>query len=199
MKRLLLTIPLIINLFISQCVLSQSGDINKNPVVIILDVQEDYAKTLRENNSYKPFIEGINKLIDCTDPSRVIYVAALHRALNISTKGFTVDTIVGSNLATDLNIVNNDIIIKTHGNAFKEKELLQVLQNKNAEDVIVAGLLAEKCVYKTLSGGTKKDFNMYVVPDAIIGRTTDSKEKALNSLYKNGINKLSLEFYCSLQ
>ena len=52
--------------------------------------------------------------------------------------------------------------------------------------------MAEHCGMETLLGGDKLCYNMYFVPDAMLGESEKSKIKKFNKLKKKGIKELSL-------
>ncbi|MBU1719052.1 MAG: isochorismatase family protein [Bacteroidetes bacterium] len=69
-----------------------------------------------------------------------------------------------------------------------------VIEKTKPENIIVIfGLLAEKCLYKTAPGGMKKGFEVFEVPDAIVGKTPESKEKAIRKMIGKGVQILLLE------
>ena len=185
---------LVIFLFNSVSSFSQSEELDDNKFLIVLDVQADYTKDLDSIEGIK-FINSINDLIQVTKPENVIYVMSLHKALVISFKGFSVDTIVKAELDSNLHIVSNNNYLKEDGDAFTVDEMVAYLNKKNAQEIIVAGLMAEKCVSGTLEGGLDKGYGMIVVPEAIIGKSEKGKKKAIEKLIKIGIKEIELADY----
>ncbi len=165
--------------------------IQENTFLIVVDVQNDYSSKY-ESNEYSHFIESLNKLIVAIKPENVIYVASIHKALNISIKRIYVDTIISADLNEKLTTVNDQIFIKEEGDAFTVEKLKNLLVEKSATDIVVAGLLAEKCITKTLIGGQKRGFNMIVVPETVYGKTVKSRDKAISKLKKKGISCIEL-------
>lgn len=47
--------------------------------------------------------------------------------------------------------------------------------------------MAGHCVLKTLLGGHKLGYTMYIMPEAIMDKTPERKEKTLETLQKIGI------------
>lgn len=173
---------------------SQTNKINDDKFLIVLDVQEGYTKNLDQAN-VPIFINSVNTVIKNTNPDKVIYVNSLHKALEISFKGFKVDTLVKAIPDSNLIIVNESLYIKDQGDAFSLDSLCEFLKINNATDIIVCGLLAEKCVSSTLLEGQKLGYNMYVIPDAIIGKSEEKKNKVIDKLSKKGIIKVELSDY----
>lgn len=52
--------------------------------------------------------------------------------------------------------------------------------------------MAEECASKTLYGGKELGYDMYFIPEAIVGKSQKSKNKAMKKLKKNGIKVLHL-------
>ncbi|NQU32339.1 MAG: isochorismatase family protein [Bacteroidetes bacterium] len=192
-------------LLIISCILifnssfGQTDDNLNNKFVIVLDVQEDYTKDMNPDSMVHSFISSINNVIENTPKENVIYVVSLHKALFVSFKSIYVDTIVSLKMDPNLILVNDNIFVKEEGNAFSVVELKEYLKNNDAKDIIVTGLLAEKCVYGTLMGGIDLGYHMCVVPEAIIGKSAKSKLKTLSKLAKKGVTVLPLNDYYNLK
>jgi len=92
-----------------------------------------------------------------------------------------------------INIVNDQIFIKEKSSAFSIKELNDFLKQNNAAEIIIMGLLAEQCVYDSLIEGLMLGYKMYVIPEAIIGKTEKSKEEILKTMVSKGIIQLTLD------
>jgi nicotinamidase-related amidase len=121
------------------------------------------------------------------NPQYVIYIQATAKNLTISSKGINATPIMPApGLDENLKIVNSNIFVKTEGDAFKTEGLDHFLADCKARKIILTGMLIEKCVYKTALGGLKKGYEVYIVPEAVIGQTTESKKKALEKLVKKG-------------
>jgi len=91
-----------------------------------------------------------------------------------------------------LNQVNKNIITKKGVDAFTEKELIQFLQKNNTKEAIVVGLMADYYIKETLLGGKELGYEMYFIPEAILGKSEQKKEKILTKLMGKGIKKLSI-------
>lgn len=173
---------------------SQSNKAENNKYVIVLDVQPEYVNNLNPGLSSE-FIESINIVIENSDPDKVIYVSSLHLALSISFKSIKVDTLVSLDVDSNVRLVNDIKFIKDEADAFTVKELVDFFKDNNATDIIVIGLLAEKCVTRTLIGGIDLGYKMYVIPEAIIGKTENRKNKAIEKLTKKGVVEIGLSDY----
>lgn len=172
---------------------SQNNNQSNDKFLIILDMQEDYISANIPDSAVISQIDAINYLIENTDPKKVIYVVSLGKAISISSKGTKIDTLIGSEIDKRIKKVNNNVFEKTKGDAFKTEAVNGYLQIYETRKIIVVGLMAEKCVFKTLLGGKKKGYEMYTVPDAVVGKTKESKEKAMQKLAEKGIKLLKTE------
>lgn len=161
--------------------------------LIVLDMQQfPVSKNLPEPLTIDQ-IKPVNQVIENSDPEKVIYVKSASMALSVSLKGISVDTVSIPDFDQRLKIVNSIHFVKTRGNAFKSRNLVDFLKRNEVREIVVVGLLAEQCVYKTILGGKKLGFDMYTVSEAIIGKTPESKEKTIQLLADKGVNFLTIE------
>ena len=170
----------------TESVISQLND----KYIIILDIQKfpitkDFPDTLTLSQ-----INPINYLIENTNPDKVIYIKSALLALSVSLKGITIDTISIPDIDKKLKVVNNNVFIKTKGNAFTSKDLISFLKKHEVRKIIVVGFVAEECVNKTILGGKKLGYEMFTFPEAIIGKTPYGKQKILKALTEKGIKLL---------
>ena len=163
----------------------------KDKLLIVLDVQDYSTQKLSEDAS-EQFINTVNGIIEKVNPENVIYVKAIHRRLNLTLTKIYVDTLPNLDLDKRLKIVNENIFNKTKGNAFNSEALVNFVKDKEKKDIVVIGLMAEHCAKETLLGGDKLGYNMYFIPEALLGESDKSKLKTFNKLKKKGIKELSL-------
>lgn len=76
-----------------------------------------------------------------------------------------------------LKLVNNTIFEKKEGDAFSSNELIQYLKKLQVSEIILTGLIAEGCIYKTVLGGIFNHFDMNIIPDAVGAKLTKVKKK----------------------
>lgn len=160
--------------------------------VIVLDIQKYYTEKAISDSEADTLIKYANYVIENTDPNNVIYFKAIHKELTISFKSITVDTLDNLEIDSHLKVVNDNILWKEEGNALTVDELNNFLEKRNAKEIIVIGLMAEKCVYKTLIGGRELGYEMYVIPEAIVGKSEKSKQKVIEKLLDEGITIIEL-------
>jgi nicotinamidase-related amidase len=190
-KKILLIIGIIYVNFTS-CY-PQNVKINHDKYIIVLDVQQQFYSNGLMDSSAKAMVKNINAIIDICDPGKVIYIKAAGKMLSVSFKGISVVPIEAPGLDSNLKVVNNTVFTKIKGDAFTVDELCNYLQNNNARDIILVGILAEKCIYDTALGGKKRGYNINIVPEAILGKTAMSKEKVIKKMAKKGIKIMALK------
>lgn len=160
--------------------------------VIVLDVQQYWTdKTLSKEVSAQ-MLNSINALIEKSNPEKVIYIKSIHKVLLLSFKGFKVDTTLNNEFDRNLKIVNDNIFIKTEGDAFATKELTDFLKKNHAKEIMITGLLAEKCVNATTLGGLSRGYSIFLVSSAIGGKSHKSMEKVFKKLEVKGAKILTM-------
>ncbi|MFZ4545897.1 MAG: cysteine hydrolase family protein, partial [Bacteroidales bacterium] len=112
---------------------------------------------------------------------------ATGKALSITSKGFSVDTLPAPDFDSRLKIVSDNIFVKIEGDAFTSPELIRFLEDKKVGEIVLVGLMAEQCLYNTAIGGKNRGYSMVVVPEGIVGTTQKKKEKAIEKLKSNGV------------
>ena len=194
-KKILVLVGIVI--FNSLCSYGQSVNNINDKFVIILDVQREYTENSISEVEAQQLIDSINYVIKHTDVNNILYVKSAHRLLNISSsKPFiyvSFDTAAKWNLDSRMILVNENVISKEESNIFDEVELTDILVQNNVKEIIVIGLMAEKCVYESLIGGVELGYEMYVIPEAIVGKSTKSEEKIIKKLQASGVNILHLD------
>lgn len=173
-----------ISLIHPNCDAQNSHPINEKYVVVV-DVQEGFLGDEGDTNSLV-FLQAINSIIEQSDPDKIIYVQALHLALSVSLKAIKVDTLPTSKLDNRLNMVGTHFFEKSTADAFSSGGLAEFMSTTGAKELIIVGLLAEKCVYNTVLGALDNGYTTYIIPEAIAGKSQKSKEKALKKLIKKG-------------
>lgn len=173
-----------ITLFYSNCDAQNSHPLNEKYVVVV-DVQEGFAGDEGDTNSIV-FLQALNSIIEQSNPDKIIYVQALHLALSVSLKAIKVDTLTTSKLDKRLKIVGTHFFEKSTADAFSSGGLAEFMSTTGASEVIIVGLLAEKCVFNTVLGALDSGYTTYIIPEAIAGKSQKTKEKALQKLIKKG-------------
>jgi len=188
----------ILILYFSLCSIyakSQEKNIFENKYLIVLDVQEYYTKDKLPRYSTQKVIDSINYVINKTNSENIIYIKRSHKLLNLSLSfpfiSVSIDT-SANRLDSRLSLVNENILIREKPNAFTLMELNTFLKQNNATEIILIGFLAEDFLYESVIRGKELGYDMYVIPDAIIGKSQISEDKVINNLTKKGIKIIEL-------
>ena len=162
--------------------------------LLVVDVQRQfYEDTPLEADALK-MITNINQIIEKTRTQNIIYIQASGKVLTISLKGVKVIPMIPDPEPDSLlNVVNTNIFSKTEADAFSLDTLNNFLNQNNIQEIMVTGLLAEKCIYKTAIGGLARGYTIYVVPEAILSKSEKTKNKALKKMKKKGIKVLPVK------
>jgi len=179
----------LISIFLS---ISQIRVLAQEKFLMVLDIQEQFIKSKSYESSATTMINNVNDLISKFSQDKIIYIKSTGKILVVSSKGFSTDTMPTPDFDPKLNIVNDNIFLKVStGNAFNSESLIDFLKIKAVKDIVIVGLLAEKCIYQTALGGKASGYNIYVVPEAITGKSVKSKSKVIAKLQKKGIKIIS--------
>jgi len=172
--------------------LFQNKAFSQERYLIVLDIQKFPKKSTLLDSSVMKMIQNVNSLISHFNADNVIYIKATGKAISITSKGFSIDTLPASDFDSTLNIVSNNIFIKIEGDAFTSAEMISFLENKKAKEIVLVGLMAEKCIYNTALGGKDKDYDITIVPEGIVGMTKKKKDKAIEKMKVKGIKFLPM-------
>jgi nicotinamidase-related amidase len=165
-----------------------------NKCLVILGAEHRYTQVLNSKTSTQKVIDNINSVIEKFDSDKIIYVYSVHKALYITKRGpkAGIDS-VGMIKDERLNVINNNIITKEEVNAFDDKDLIKFIEKNKIKEIVVIGFMADYYIKESLLGGKKLDYDMYFVPEAIMGKSERNKEKILNKMMKKGIKQISIE------
>lgn len=145
MKRILFL--LILCCLSSLSCFSQKKALIEDKLLIVLDIQEYYTNNKLSEGPAQKLIDSINYVISNTSSNNVIYIKSIHKLLNMSLSyPFVYVTHDTSAMCLDkrLNLVNDNILTKEGPNAFTVKALNDFLKQRNAKEIIIIGLLAER-------------------------------------------------------
>lgn len=150
--------------------------------LVIIDIQKDITK------NYKEVIGNINNAIDWAVNSDIHVVYIRHENLSSGTRTFKPNT-VGSELASDLKIVSENIFTKTKGNALTSEAFADFIRANEISDFYIAGADAVACVKSTVYNLCKANYGVNVLSDCI---TSYDKRKIdeMFSYYENVGSKI---------
>ena len=182
-------------IFISIFLLSFSSSFGQekysleNKYLLVIDIQDCFLKKVADSTRNQLLAE-VNAIIQQANPDKVIYVQSILRTLSITKKGFQIDTVPDLDFAKGLSIVNHTIFTKTKPNAFTNAQFSAYLKEHKVKDIAIVGLMAEHCVSATASGGLDLDYQMYIIPGAILGKSLKTKAKVIRKLQQKGVTIL---------
>jgi nicotinamidase-related amidase len=160
--------------------------------ILVIDIQEIWTKQMMNPAESKRLIENINSIIEKADADKVIYIESVVANLDLNLSGISVGFPDGLKLDDRLLLVNSNKIVKNKPNTFSTEQLRTFIINHRAEEFVVVGLAAEHCILATLLGGLELGYKMSVIPEAVAGKSEESKTKALNSAKVKGAEIISI-------
>lgn len=167
---------------------------SQNRYLMVVDVQPLFYSDPELKEDADEMLKNINLLIGQTHPDKVIYVLGTGKVLSISLKGIKVLPMTTTPEADSaLQIVNDCFFTKTEGDCFTLDSLNDYLSAREVKDILLAGLMAEECIYNTAIGGKSRGYNISVVPEALLSRSETKKARALEKLEKKGVGILTLD------
>lgn len=150
----------------------------QNKALVIIDIQNDMTK------NYKEIIGNINSSIDWAVRNDVHVVYIKHYNLSAGTKTFKPNT-HGSELASDLNIMSNNVFTKSKGNILTSVRFADFVEKNEICEFYIAGGDAVACVKSSTYNLTKANYKVYVLSDCI----TSYDKKKLPEMFHYYENK----------
>lgn len=154
--------------------------------LVIIDIQNDITK------NYKDVIGNINQAIDWAVNHDIPVIYIRHENLSAGTRTFKPNT-PGSELATDLNIVSNNIFTKYKGNALTSEAFAAFLCEQELSDFYIAGADAVACVKSTCYNLRKSNYGVHVLSDCITSYDKRKIDEMLQYYESKGCNMICLD------
>ncbi|MDE7379798.1 MAG: cysteine hydrolase [Clostridia bacterium] len=151
--------------------------------LVVIDIQNDITK------NYKEIIDNINAAIDWANDNNIHIVYIKHNNLSPGTRTFKPDT-RGAELVPDMNIVSDNIFVKSKGNALTSEGFAAFISNNNIKEFYVAGADAVACVKSTCYNMAKNGYRVHVLSNCI---TSYDKKKIPEMLAYYERNGCSIE------
>jgi nicotinamidase-related amidase len=165
----------------------QDSSYLKDKYLMVLDMQEHFTNDVLNPDTATLLLDNINRIVKAADPDKVIYIKSVLSVLNLSLKGFQVNTLDGLDLDERLLVVSPHIFEKNKANALLQEDIINFLNKRKAAEVIIVGLMAEHCIVKTAMGAKREGFQVIVLPHCIAGKTLEGKARVLVKLERKGI------------
>jgi nicotinamidase-related amidase len=159
-------------------------------LLIVVHMQEYNDKGITKESSAEEMAR-INKIIKTVNPDHVVYTKAMHKILNLTLTKIYVDKQI-KELDNRLDVINENVFVDHSGDIFSSTELITFLEEKNFNQIVIVGRVAEECIKTSVKSGLKAGYEMYLIPEAIVGKSDKSKAKVLRKLKKKGARELVL-------
>jgi nicotinamidase-related amidase len=176
---------------------------NVRKALMVIDIQEDYTGTTAKHPfPYKDsdkLIASVNKVIEAASKKNIItaYIrqefsgfvgVAMSKVLS---GGTAIKGTPGVEIDKRVAIVSNHTFSKHFPNAFSNRQLEAFLDEYQVNNLYLAGLDAQFCVYFTAKGALKKGHNVTIITDCIALRAREKWDNLLNKYKQDGINLIS--------
>ena len=131
-----------------------------NKALVVIDLQNDITKNYRE------IIETTNQTVDWAAANHMEIVYIKNNNLSAGTRTFKPDT-HGAEFVPELNIVSDNIFVKTKSNALTSEEFSAFIREHSITEFYIAGADATACVKSTCYNMTKAGYIVHVLSDCI--------------------------------
>jgi len=153
--------------------------------LVVIDIQKDITK------NYKDVIGNINQAIDWAVNNDIHVVYIRHENLSAGTRTFKPNT-PGSELASDLNIVSENVFTKYKGNALTSEEFSDFIGKHGISDFFISGADAVACVKSTCYNLRKENYDVTVLSDCITSYDKKKIDEMLRYYESNGCKIIRL-------
>ncbi len=186
---------LILYCFSSCFCFSQNKDLTGDQFLIVIDIQEYYTQGKLSEGDAQKLIDSVNFAVNHTKSNNVIYIKSFHRLLNLSFSYpfiYVSYDLAAMRLDKRMNLASKYFFTNDNSSVFSIKGLNDFLKKRKATKIVIIGLMAEETICESLKEGKKFGYDMYMIPQAIIGQSQKSKDKAIKELSKEGIKILNI-------
>lgn len=128
--------------------------------LVVIDIQNDITK------HYKDIIDNINAAIKWAVSNQIHVVYIRHNNLSEGTRTFKAGT-KGEDLVPELNIVSNNIFLKTKGNALTSEAFSSFIIANGINEFFITGADATACVKSTCFNMTQAGYIVHVISDCV--------------------------------
>ena len=154
--------------------------------LVVIDIQNDITK------NYKEIIENVNLAIEWATANRMEVIYIKHNNLSAGTRTFKPNT-HGAELVPELNIVSDNIFVKTKSNALTSEEFSAFIMKHNLTEFYIAGADAIACVKSTCYNMTKIGYAVHVLSDCITSYDKKKLPEMIEYYKSKGCTVNSLE------
>lgn len=132
----------------------------RDKALVVIDIQNDITK------NYKEIIGNINAAIDWAVKRGMLVVYIKHNNVSQGSRTFLPGT-HGAELVPDMNIVSDNVFIKSNGNALTSNEFAAFVRENQISEFYIAGADAVACVKSTCYNMTKAGYTVNVLSDCV--------------------------------
>ena len=132
----------------------------KNKALVIIDLQNDITK------NYRNIIEKVNTAILWAQSVGMNIIYIQHNNITAGTRTFKPDT-KGAELVPELNIVSNNIFVKTKSNSLTSEAFRDFIKANGIDEFYICGADATACVKSTCYNMTKAGYTVHVLSDCV--------------------------------
>jgi len=176
-----------------------------NQALLVIDIQEGTTGESSVEDYYKmkseELINRINLLADSAAKNNipVIYIKNEIRdfLINILNDTYAPGS-PGSRLDARLNLVSDLIINKDKSDAFSNAALDSVLINNEINSLVFTGLDLAHCVHSTIQAAENRNYDIYLISDAVLGKSDSLKEVTLDEFKQSGYEIISSDEYLEI-
>jgi len=162
------------------------------PVLVIIDIQ----------NKYLPYMDDADKKMGLEVINWAIWLFREHgypvvRVYHTDPKWGPEPGTEDFEFPSSINITDEDPkVIKNYANAFNKTNLEEVIREKEGNTLFLCGFSAVGCVLATYNGAQDRDFNVFMVKDALLSHNatyTNFVEEAFETVSVSTM-KVMLEY-----
>ncbi len=157
----------------------------QNSALVIIDIQNDITKNYRE------IIDNINQAIAWAAELGIPVVYIRHYNLSDGTRTFKPDT-PGAELVPELNIISDNIFIKSKGNALTSEGFADFIRKNEISEFYIAGADAIACVKSTCFNLRKENYTVNVLSDCITSYDKRKLDEMLRYYESKGCRLITL-------
>lgn len=128
--------------------------------LVVIDLQNDITK------NYRDIITSVNLAIERAKSAEMHIVYILHHNLSAGTRTFKAGT-KGAELVPELNVVSNNIFVKTKSNALTSAAFADFIAANGITEFYLAGADATACVKSTSYNMAKAGYTVHVLSDCV--------------------------------
>lgn len=168
--------------------------------LILIDIQNDYFESWA-NPLHEPLkaSENAKKILEKFRQENMEIIHIKHISTRAWSTFFLPDTF-WSEIHTNVSPLENEkVIIKNYPNSFRETELLNYLQEKNVEELVICWMMTHMCVDSTARAAKDFWFNITIIWDACATKSQEIfwKKVEAKEVQKSFLSALSY-FYANI-